>query len=405
MLSKEEFAKKYNKSLEEISNCGISWEELNKIYNDFGQKYEYLFNAGNMIAAMLQQIEEIHSVRVRVKDPEHLIEKIIRKKTENPDREITIENYGKNITDLIGVRALHLFKDEWIPIHEAIIDKWHLLEKPTANVREGDSTDAFKNKECEIVEHTHGYRSVHYLIESNPTKKPTIAEIQIRTIFEEGWSEIDHKLRYPYEMDNLVLSYNLAILNRLAGSADETATFVKLIKDEVKKYQDERDTYKTKLDEALTELESLKENDDEDDEKKEKIQSAIDKIDTIKKSNYSTNNFIEGNPTLFETAMSRTCRKCGSITVGGSNICPNCIMGSQKTCKRCGSISISGSNICPNCLMGSQKTCRKCGSITVGGSNICPNCIMGSQKTCRRCGSTSISGSNICPNCITGGLI
>lgn len=43
----------------------------------------------------------INSVRYRVKNPEHLIEKIIRKKKEKPDLEITKENYLTEITDAI----------------------------------------------------------------------------------------------------------------------------------------------------------------------------------------------------------------------------------------------------------------------------------------------------------------
>ena len=57
-----------------------------------------------------------------------------------------------------------------------------------------------------------------------------IAEIQVRTIFEEGWSEIDHKIRYPYDADNPVLGQFLVVFNRLAGSADEMGSFVKLLK-------------------------------------------------------------------------------------------------------------------------------------------------------------------------------
>ena len=54
-------------------------------------------------------------------------------------------------------------------------------------------------------------------------------ELQVRTIFEEAWSEIDHKIRYPYFMHDKLFSEYLLILNRLAGSADEMGTYIKFL--------------------------------------------------------------------------------------------------------------------------------------------------------------------------------
>lgn len=39
-------------------------------------------------------------------------------------------------------------------------------------------------------------QSVHYLIRDK--ESGLCIEVQVRTLFEEAWSEIDHKLRYPY---------------------------------------------------------------------------------------------------------------------------------------------------------------------------------------------------------------
>ena len=58
-------------------------------------------------------------------------------------------------------------------------------------------------------------------------------EIQVRTVFEEAWSEIDHIIRYPYDVDNPVLTEYLAIFNRIVGSADEMGMFIKKLKKEV----------------------------------------------------------------------------------------------------------------------------------------------------------------------------
>lgn len=56
--------------------------------------------------------------------------------------------------------------------------------------------------------------------------KIVISEIQVRTLFEEGWSEIDHRVRYPNFSDNPLLAYFLNIFNRMSGSADEMGSFL-----------------------------------------------------------------------------------------------------------------------------------------------------------------------------------
>ena len=160
------------------------------------------------------------------------MDKIIRKRTENPLRVITIENYESEIMDLAGVRVLHLFKDDWQQIHNFVINTWDLAEKPTAYHRNGDAQDViqmFIDHECEVKVHKAGYRSVHYIIETSPTRTKLMVEIQVRTIFEEAWSEIDHKVRYPNFLDNPFTNQMLMILNRFAGNADEMSSFVKAL--------------------------------------------------------------------------------------------------------------------------------------------------------------------------------
>ena len=56
-------------------------------------------------------------------------------------------------------------------------------------------------------------------------------EIQGRTLFEEGWSEIDHDIVYPYFQDDEMLTDFSTLLNRLAGMADEMSSYFRRIKD------------------------------------------------------------------------------------------------------------------------------------------------------------------------------
>lgn len=233
-LSKPAFFRRHKLTDEIFAKTTLVWEDLEKIFTHFSSLKAQLEQTAEYVINGLMKVRRVHSVRYRIKDPEHLIEKIVRKKLDNPKREITLDNYLTEITDLIGIRAIHLFKEEWLPIHNYIIRHWDLKETPTAYFRAGDTnlyTEKFKEKGCEIKEHQYGYRSIHYIIKSSPGKLTLFAEIQVRTIFEEGWSEIDHRIRYPYNVDNQIYFQFLSILNRLAGSADEMGSFIRQLQD------------------------------------------------------------------------------------------------------------------------------------------------------------------------------
>lgn len=140
----------------------------------------------------------------------------------------------------------------------------------------------FKAVGCEINEHEFGYRSIHYLVRSQPAKQEYIAEIQVRTIFEEGWSEIDHQIRYPYDIENSILGQFLVMFNRLAGSADEMGSFVKLLKRELYEREsaaaaaiEEKNTLISNLQEQIAQLKVAKQEKDKLKRSVEEIQRSI----------------------------------------------------------------------------------------------------------------------------------
>ncbi len=254
LIDQATFFEKYNIKEEDFNNTRLTWEELSNIYNDYLKKTPHLEEAAISIFRSLSKMPHVHSVRYRVKDAEHLIEKIIRKKVENPEREITTATYLSEITDLIGIRVLHLFKTEWVIIHQNILDTWNLKEPVIAYYRAGDNTNIFEENKCTPKEHKSGYRSIHYIAESQPTKLRTYAEIQVRTIFEEAWSEIDHTVRYPYDMDNPLLAQYLLIFNRLAGSADEMGAFILNLRKHLQEIQEDSRIINSEKEKATKQL-------------------------------------------------------------------------------------------------------------------------------------------------------
>jgi ppGpp synthetase/RelA/SpoT-type nucleotidyltranferase len=258
-MRKTEILNQLSMREEDFTGLGLDWGELKKIGKDYEKIRPNLDAAGRFVIDQMIGSPAIHSLNYRLKDPDHLIEKIIRKRVQNPDRIISLENYRDEITDLVGIRALHLFKEDWQGIHKYICENWNLAEQPVAYVRNGDSkriTDYYRRSECLVQEHKHGYRSVHYLLRIQPGNEAFFLEVQVRTLFEEAWGEIDHRVRYPYEQNNELLVRLSSILNRLAGDADELGSYMRYFRIRDKSRQRE---HQRQLDEKNRVIDKLKE--------------------------------------------------------------------------------------------------------------------------------------------------
>ena len=234
--------------------CGIEKERwdalkehhstLSEIYDDYRVRSDELNNVAISLSAFLQRMPGVHSVRWRIKSAEHLIAKICRKKEAGVDKykEVTVENYRNVIADLLGIRVLHLMKEDFSRLHNEIISTWDLGEEPVAYLRDGDHQDLrelYEKLGVNVENHADGYRSVHYIIMTNFTKTSIKCELQVRTIFEEGWSEIDHLIRYPDFTDEPLVLEFVNIFNRLSGAADEMGTFAMKLAKDIKSFREE----------------------------------------------------------------------------------------------------------------------------------------------------------------------
>lgn len=258
MESKEEFLEKYRitaRYLElEKMDPGL-WDTLREIYED----YEYKLTHGILKKAMNGFIQELgtpsamHSMRYRIKTPESLIVKIINKKcsdyTDLDYANITRDTYGKVIMDLLGVRILLRHRYQWEEIHDLIWDKYYrgtekyvknrirdyvgdagesfLAERPKVFYRYEESTKLYELKgrdTFDFEKNNPGYSSNHYII----NYYGTYIETQVRTLFDEAWSENDHDFVYKLYAGNkkLVLNRTSNLLSKVAEVADELSMFM-----------------------------------------------------------------------------------------------------------------------------------------------------------------------------------
>jgi putative GTP pyrophosphokinase len=163
----------------------------------------------------------VHSVKSRLKDPVHLKEKIVRKQAGGD--QITAENLFTRITDLAGVRVLHLYQEQSRAIHAAILDKvdgqrdWVFNEPPKAYTWDPEAQGFFASMGLTVEVKDSFYTSVHYLVRPRPDSSHC-CEIQVRTLFEEIWGEVDHTLNYPSPIDNAACCEQLRVLTKVVGA-------------------------------------------------------------------------------------------------------------------------------------------------------------------------------------------
>jgi putative GTP pyrophosphokinase len=335
-LDRKQFLETYNFTDEQLVRTELAWSLLEQIYERHIGMTSELQTTATYISQRLTSVPAVHSLRVRIKDSEHLVEKIIRKKLERPGLIVELDSYEEWVTDLIGIRILHLFKNDWRTIHEFVTRTWELQETPIAYVRAGDPEGVIKDlndAKFKVEYHPFGYRSIHYLIKSQPSKCMQLVELQVRTIFEEGWSEIDHTVRYPRQSDDPYLAHVLTIFNRLAGSADEMGTFIKAlssyIRDQSAKVAERERQITEKEDDLQKAVSQLKINEGE----KIKLQKQIAEL---RKSSLFTEvpGFV-GNASLkdlmsiggsgWSNLLQKTCDKCGKrytepLTISSSSV-------------------------------------------------------------------------------------
>ena len=252
-MEKHTFLAEYNISEADLQAANVTWDELALIAEEYKTLENTMRELGkSFIDEFLYDIEKagIHSYRYRTKDVWHLLEKVVRKKKENPKKFGPMDhtNFYKYVTDLIGIRVFFLYREDWIHFHEYITRRfendpnqyihdrlndfdddpnhYYIAERPKAYKRTGDSK-IYNSTEIDIIT-TGIYRSLHYTIKY----KGYYVEIQGRTLFEEGWSEIDHDIVYKEAEDDEMLQDYSKLLNRLSGLADEMSSYFRRLKHE-----------------------------------------------------------------------------------------------------------------------------------------------------------------------------
>jgi putative GTP pyrophosphokinase len=219
-------------------------EELVQHYRDSVPEFKKLAKVlRSQIVGSPNLRRHIRFVRVRVKDPDHLRDKLYRKleeAIENGRRfNYSTKNLFVRINDLAGLRIIHLHTQQIIPIRDSLQalfdeEKYRVVEGPTARIWDEEYKRFFREAGIATKTGKTLYTSVHYVLKPN-RKTPITCELQVRTLLEEVWGEVSHELNYPHESEILACREQLAVLARATWACNRLIDAIYRTKEEAEK--------------------------------------------------------------------------------------------------------------------------------------------------------------------------
>lgn len=224
--------------------------ELSNELNNFLEKYrEYgtkvLEPTANEINVCLRKMEKpefwnhymtgkgvaapspIKQIISRIKHPDKVVEKIFRKPELFPSK-LSFDSL-KNMHDTIGVRIIVYFSSQLSLIDKELRNSSFFeldSEKPPKAFYEPEKLIRLGLSHIESKQKESGYRSIHYIVKlkdsSIPLNERPVFEIQVRTLAQELWSELEHVLSYkPETRPHFSAKRRFQILSREVSVIDE----------------------------------------------------------------------------------------------------------------------------------------------------------------------------------------
>jgi ppGpp synthetase/RelA/SpoT-type nucleotidyltranferase len=203
----------------------LNQNENESKYDQIQSKYQQLaINLSNALKLILEE-NKVHylSIDYRTKAKDSFLEKIERKKYDNP---------FDQIEDLCGIRIICYHHKDIDIISQIINKELTVLEN--------------QDKENLLADDQFGYRSTHFIIKINDAwlQAPNYrgleglkAEIQVRTVLMHAWAEIEHKLAYKKE-SHIPKQFKRK-LSRISAKLEEADEQFEELKESIKSYQHE----------------------------------------------------------------------------------------------------------------------------------------------------------------------
>lgn len=144
-----------------------------------------------LVRSLKHQNVLVHSIESRAKEIDSFGKKAIRPDPSDPENP-KYPDPTHDITDLAAARVITFFLSTQQQTDAVITSEFEIIEK---NDRGGEATG-----EARL-----GYQSIHYLVKLKENRlqlpeyarfRGLVAELQVRTILQHAWAEIEHEIQY-----------------------------------------------------------------------------------------------------------------------------------------------------------------------------------------------------------------
>ncbi len=217
-----------------MSSLSFELERRNfiKYYDTNRQVFEEGKNAcTSIIASLIKQsdIGEVTTIEGRIKDKYECIKKFHRKyqgTLEAAEQPYRIKDY---LSDLIGIRVVCLYVDQ-IPVVSDLLQQHFRIIDVTDKIAAVESTEG-----------SFGYKGLHMDLALSeelaalPKYQPYAElrfEVQIRSLIQDAWSVLDHKIKYKKSIPN-DLRRRINVLSALFELADREFKEIRNATDEL----------------------------------------------------------------------------------------------------------------------------------------------------------------------------
>lgn len=143
----------------------------------------------------LTQSDQRYTLKYRIKNFTSFYRKYLKRHEQEPNLPFVA------ITDFVGIRIIVPFIEQLTEIEDQLQKVFHILE--------------VEHKGMEHNFREFGYESIHMLLQLPAEDEGETVEIQIRTILQEAWAEVEHELVYKSDFKpyNEPLKRKLAAIN------------------------------------------------------------------------------------------------------------------------------------------------------------------------------------------------
>ena len=163
-----------------------TWNEVTLLYSSALKQINTKLEILNDEFQHVHQYNPIEHIKSRLKTPESIV-----KKLKKYGQESTIENMVAYVNDIAGVRIICSFTNDIYRIADMIANQ--------SDIRVIEVRDYIKTPKPS------GYMSYHMLVTVpvylSDRIVDTKVEIQIRTVAQDFWASLEHKINYKFEGD------------------------------------------------------------------------------------------------------------------------------------------------------------------------------------------------------------